>query len=114
MRLPGRSGWISRFSCRRPSPSFPRTARTEGFVAQALVLGAPSGSVDTRVAAWRLVPALGVLARCFARVPNVRQRLLFGSALRPAPRKPRAGNAVPLFGGNQSGRVFHVSHGSRI
>ena len=55
-------------------------------------------SVFIRVHPWPLIP------RHFEvfddGVPNVRQGLLFGSALRPAPREPRAGNAIPLFGWN--------------
>ena len=33
-------------------------------------------------------------------VPYVRQGLLFGRTLRPAPREPRTGNAISLFGWN--------------
>ena len=48
------------------------------------------------------IPLAGQMPRNFQvladGVLNVRQGLLFGGALRPAPGKPRAGNAVPLFG----------------
>ena len=47
--------------------------------------------------AGQLLRHFEVLADGF---PNVRQCLLFGGALRPAPGEPRAGNAVTLFGWN--------------
>jgi hypothetical protein len=50
------------------------------------------------------IPLAGQIPRHFEvfadGVTNVRKGLLFGSALRPAPRKPRTGNAIPLFGWN--------------
>ena len=43
-------------------------------------------------------------------VLDVRQSLRFGGALRPAPGKARARDAVSLFGSDQSHWVLHSSH----
>lgn len=58
------------------------------------------------------VPLSGQFLRHFQVIPdgvaNIRQRFLFGGALRPATGKSRTGYAVPFFGPRQGYRILHA------